>query len=130
MNQENVEAVLNQVWQHSRGRFVHNNWGGISGLATAAALKNIAGISSQVIDKCTREEFYNSLSGAGTQLGPNGLRALRAIGGEELMQKCIDSASVLKGNAMILPGMPEPMPIPDTPFTRPKITNRRRDREF
>ena len=26
---------------------------------------------------------------------------------------------------MILPGMPEPMPIPDTPFTRPKITNRR-----
>lgn len=88
--------------------------GGISGLATAAALKNIAGISSQVIEKCTREEFHNSLSGAGTQLGPNGLRALRAIGGEELMQKCIDSGSVLKGNAMILPGMPEPMLIPDT----------------
>jgi 2-polyprenyl-6-methoxyphenol hydroxylase-like FAD-dependent oxidoreductase len=88
--------------------------GGISGLAVAAALQNIAGISSQVIEKRTYEEFHNSLSGAGAQIGPNGLRALRAIGGEELMQKCIDSGSVLKGNFMILPGMPEPMLIPDT----------------
>ena len=115
-----MEAVLNRVWYHSRRRPVHNNLGG-----TAAALKNIAGILSQVIEKCTREEFHNSLPGAGTQLDTNGLRALRAIVGEELMQKCIDSTSVLKGNALILPGMPEPMPIPDTPFTRPKITNRR-----
>lgn len=88
--------------------------GGISGLAAAAALKRIAGISSQVIERRSHDEFLDVLSGAGAQIGPNGLRALRAIGGEELMQQCIASGSVLKGTAMVLPGMPEPMLIPDT----------------
>jgi len=88
--------------------------GGISGLATAAALQNIAGISSQILDKITHEDFHNVHTGAGLQIGPNGLRALKKIGGEELMQKCIDSGTVLKGNSMLFPGMPEPMLIPDS----------------
>jgi len=88
--------------------------GGISGLASAVALQNIAGISSQVIERMSNEEFKNVYAGAGAQIGPNGLKALRAIGGEELMQKCIDSGSILRGNAMILPGMPDPMFLPDT----------------
>mmetsp|Transcript_33296 Transcript_33296/g.48811 ORF Transcript_33296/g.48811 Transcript_33296/m.48811 type:complete len:472 (-) Transcript_33296:73-1488(-) len=88
--------------------------GGISGLATAAALQNIAGVSCQILETCTLDEFKNNKAGAGAQLGPNGLKALRAIGGEELMQQCIKKGSVLKGNAIVVPGMPEPMVIPDT----------------
>jgi 2-polyprenyl-6-methoxyphenol hydroxylase-like FAD-dependent oxidoreductase len=87
--------------------------GGISGLSAAVALQNIAGISSQILERSSVDEFQDTLSGAGAQIGPNGLKALRAIGGEELMMKCIESGTVLKGNAVILPGAPDPMLIPD-----------------
>ena len=88
--------------------------GGISGLASAVALQNIAGIQSQILERSSLESFQSPYAGAGAQIGPNGLKALKAIGGEELMKKAIDSGTVLKGNAMILPGAPEPMLIPDS----------------
>lgn len=90
--------------------------GGIAGLATAAALQNIANISGiQVLEKSSHESFSQKEGiGAGAQLGPNGLRALRAIGGEELMQRVIDAGSILKGNAIVIPGMSHPMLQPDS----------------
>ena len=89
--------------------------GGISGLATAVALQNICKITSfKVLEKSSKESFAKDDGiGAGVQLGANGLRALRAIGGEELMQKVINAGAKLEGNAMIIPGMDEPMLMPD-----------------
>lgn len=90
--------------------------GGIAGLATAAALQNIANVPKiQVLEKSSHNSFFQKEGiGAGAQLGPNGLRALHAIGGEELLQRVIDSGSILKGNAIFLPGMSDPMMQPDT----------------
>ena len=89
--------------------------GGIAGLATAAALQNIAGINSFVIlEKSSKEEFEDIEAGAGAQLGPNGLRALHAIGGDTLVNQIKSIGSTLKGNAVMVPGATEPMIIPDT----------------
>jgi 2-polyprenyl-6-methoxyphenol hydroxylase-like FAD-dependent oxidoreductase len=87
--------------------------GGISGLATALAFQNIVNIKTQLLlEKSTFADFQNNQKGAGAQIGPNGLKALKAIGGVELMEKCISSGSILKGNMISLPnGM---MNIPDT----------------
>jgi len=89
--------------------------GGIAGLATAVALQNICNITSfKVLEKSSKESFAKDEGiGAGVQLGANGLRALRAIGGEELMQKVINVGAKLEGNAMIIPGKDEPMLMPD-----------------
>jgi len=79
------------------------------------ALQNICNITSfKVLEKSSKESFAKDEGiGAGVQLGANGLRALRAIGGEELMQKVISFGAKLEGNAMIIPGMNEPMLMPD-----------------
>ena len=87
--------------------------GGISGLATSLALKNIAGVHSTILEKSNMDDFQDTFAGAGAQISPNGLKALRAIGGKELMQKCIDAGSIIKGTAIVLPGGSPPMIIPD-----------------
>ena len=93
--------------------------GGISGLATALALQNICNITSfKVLEQSSHESFLKDDGiGAGVQLGPNGLKALRFIGGEELMQKVIQVGAQLEGNALIIPGrggIDQPMFMPDT----------------
>lgn len=89
--------------------------GGIAGLATAAALRSIAGISSiRILEQSSETIFRNDRSGAATQLGPNGLRALRAIGGENLLNKVMSSGTKLAGNTILVPGAPQPMTTPDT----------------
>lgn len=90
--------------------------GGISGLATAAALKQITKLKSnsyQILEQMSQSDFTNINAGAGAQLGPNGLKALRAIGGETLMKRVMEEGSYIRGNAIILPGVPEPMLVPD-----------------
>ena len=89
--------------------------GGIAGLSTAAALRNIAGIENiHILEKLDAASFANDRSGAAAQLGPNGLKALRAIGGDTLVQDVIGADSKLAGNTMLLPNVPQPMTIPDT----------------
>ena len=93
--------------------------GGISGLATALALQNICNITSfKVLEQSSHESFLKDDGiGAGVQLGPNGLKALRFIGGEELMQKVIQVGAKLEGNALVIPGkggIDQPMFMPDT----------------
>lgn len=89
--------------------------GGIAGLSTAAALRNIAGIDNiHILEKLDAASFSNDRSGAAAQLGPNGLKALRAIGGDTLVQEVIDAGTKLMGNTMLLPNVPQSMTIPDT----------------
>lgn len=79
--------------------------GGLAGLAAAAALRNIGGLESvRLLEKFSEEDFSSRKAGAAIQLGPNGLRALRAIGGEDLLNKIISEGTCLKGNAIIMPG--------------------------
>ena len=57
----------------------------------------------RLIEALEPEEFIRENKGAAVQLGPNGLRALRKIGGEELVARIIDSGARLMGHAIILP---------------------------
>ena len=93
--------------------------GGLAGLATAAALVNIAGIQSvKVLEKASQEEWERPTAGAAVQLGPNGLRALECIGGNELVSDIMQQGTCLVGNAVILPqtedGEQNVMMIPDS----------------
>ena len=67
-----------------------------------------------MVERLGEESFRDGRAGAGAQLGPNGLRALRAIGGEELLDFILSRGSKLVGNSVVLPDLPEPMVIPDT----------------
>eukprot|EP00563_Minutocellus_polymorphus_P008877 CAMPEP_0181021756 /NCGR_PEP_ID=MMETSP1070-20121207/1149_1 /TAXON_ID=265543 /ORGANISM="Minutocellus polymorphus, Strain NH13" /LENGTH=436 /DNA_ID=CAMNT_0023098649 /DNA_START=187 /DNA_END=1497 /DNA_ORIENTATION=- len=89
--------------------------GGIAGLSTAAALRSIAGVQNlHILEKLDEASFANDRSGAAAQLGPNGLKALRAIGGDELASEVVNAGTKLVGNTMLLPNLPEPMTIADT----------------
>ena len=69
--------------------------GGIGGLATALALAR-AGIASHV---CERRAVFPE-EGAGIQIGPNGVRILRALGVADLLQDRVatpDALSVRDG---------------------------------
>lgn len=89
--------------------------GGIAGLSTAAALRSIAGVRNiRILEKLDADSFANDRSGAAAQLGPNGLKALKAIGGEELVGEVVNAGTKLVGNTMLIPNMPQPMTIPDT----------------
>ncbi|KAL7534889.1 hypothetical protein ACHAXR_006145 [Thalassiosira sp. AJA248-18] len=89
--------------------------GGIAGLATAAALRSIAGVTDvRILERLDRAAFHDNRSGAGAQLGPNGLRALHAIGGDALVNSIVSTGSKLVGNAILVPDAPQPMVIPDT----------------
>lgn len=89
--------------------------GGIAGLACALALKLIAGISSiHVLEKVNEHSFQNERAGAGAQIGPNGLKALRAIGGEALMKEVLDAGAKLSGNTICMAPPQGAMHMPDS----------------
>lgn len=78
--------------------------GGLAGLATAAALVNIAGMKYvQVFEMASQDEWERPTAGAAVQLGPNGLRALKCIGGDELVSAIMQQGTCLVGNAVIMP---------------------------
>jgi 2-polyprenyl-6-methoxyphenol hydroxylase-like FAD-dependent oxidoreductase len=88
--------------------------GGIAGLAMAAALRNVAGVSNiRLLEASSRDEFTNFRAGAAAQLGPNGLRALQFITSDDVVKKVISMGGVLQGNVMMMPGG-QSMVIPDT----------------
>lgn len=94
--------------------------GGIAGLAVAAALRNVAGVSNvKVLEASNKSDFANTKSGAAAQLGPNGLRALNFISSssnnndDDMVQKVLDMGGILEGNVMMMPGG-QTMAIPDT----------------
>jgi len=93
--------------------------GGIAGLAVAAALRNVAGVSNvKVLEASTKASFQTTDSGAAAQLGPNGLRALNFISSsdnedDDVVQKVLDMGGILEGNVMMMPGG-QTMAIPDT----------------
>lgn len=79
--------------------------GGIAGLATAAALYHMAGVSAvRVLERSSARDFESVDAGAAAQLGPNGLRALRAIGGTDCVDKVLHAGTILRGNQVLLPG--------------------------
>jgi salicylate hydroxylase len=93
--------------------------GGIAGLATAIALRTIAGVQNvRIWEQSPLRDFTNSRSGAAAQLGPNGLRALKLISNEQTVQQLRDLGTELEGNAMIMmmneDNVPQFLPIPDT----------------
>jgi 2-polyprenyl-6-methoxyphenol hydroxylase-like FAD-dependent oxidoreductase len=79
--------------------------GGIAGLATAAALYHIAGVSDvHVLERSSADDFESLDAGAAAQLGPNGLRALRAIGGTDCVDRVLNAGTALRGNQVFMPG--------------------------
>jgi 2-polyprenyl-6-methoxyphenol hydroxylase-like FAD-dependent oxidoreductase len=88
--------------------------GGIAGLAMAAALRNVAGVSNiRLLEASSNGEFTNIRAGAAAQLGPNGLRALQFITSDDVVKKVISMGGVLQGNVMMMPGG-QSMVMPDT----------------
>jgi 2-polyprenyl-6-methoxyphenol hydroxylase-like FAD-dependent oxidoreductase len=79
--------------------------GGIAGLATAAALHRF-GVATEkvtVLEASSKEEFSDVSAGAAVQLTPNGLRALRLIGGEDMLNRVLAFSSIIQHNVMVLP---------------------------
>lgn len=76
--------------------------GGIAGLAVAAALQNITHINHvAILEQSSPRDFEDELQGAALILGPNALRALKAIGGQACLDQVLDQGSHIKGNATI-----------------------------
>lgn len=91
--------------------------GGFAGLATAAALRRIANIQNvTVLEQSSEQEYFTETTvAAAAQLGPNGLRALQAIGGAELLAKVLEEGDVLTHIGIVLPNKDQTvMVIPDT----------------
>jgi 2-polyprenyl-6-methoxyphenol hydroxylase-like FAD-dependent oxidoreductase len=79
--------------------------GGLAGLATAAALHRL-GVATEkvtVLEASSKEEFSDASAGAAVQLTPNGLRALRLIGGEDMLNRVLAHSSKIQHNVMVLP---------------------------
>jgi len=75
---------------------------GIAGLAVAAALTNISGVQHiHILEKSSPADFDSSHQGAALILSPNGLKALRALGGEECLQQVLNEGSHIQGNAIL-----------------------------
>jgi salicylate hydroxylase len=92
--------------------------GGIAGLATAIALRTIAGVQNvRIWEQSPEHDFTNIRSGAAAQLGPNGLRALKLLSNEQTVQQVRDLGTELEGNAIMMmskENTPEVLAIPDT----------------
>ena len=88
--------------------------GGLAGLATAAALRNIANIDEVCVLESSDDSLENEIAGAAIQLGPNGFRALKAIGGESLLEQIYEAGSHLDENILLLPGGASPTATPNT----------------
>ena len=115
--------------------------GGLAGLAAAAALTRVAGVQRvSVLERSSAAAFGDEEAGAAAQLGPNGLRALRFIGGDETLAAVRSAGTDLAGTAihpgggapvMLIPDpakadtglpqvlTPEPQPQPHTPNPNP-----------
>ena len=72
--------------------------GGVGGLAAARALSR-AGLGSVVFEQAPRFEEI----GAGIQMGPNGFRALEALG----LREAIDATAVFPDDLMVMDGVTE-----------------------
>ncbi len=88
--------------------------GGLAGLATAVALRNIAKIDSVTVVESRDDALSNESAGAAIQLGPNAFKALKAIGGEALVEKIYEAGSELEENLIMLPGGAPPLSMPNT----------------
>lgn len=90
--------------------------GGLAGLATAAALRRIAGVQNvTVLERTDSAYFFDETAGAAAQLGPNGLYSLQAIGGDALLQRVLDEGHVVTHIGIVLPAKNQTvMVIPDT----------------
>jgi 2-polyprenyl-6-methoxyphenol hydroxylase-like FAD-dependent oxidoreductase len=93
-------AVMSSAAQEAEGTWIVG--GGLGGLASAAALYSIANVSSiKVLEAASKDSFSSDKAGAAVQLTPNGLRALKAIGGAELLNSICEAGTKLTGSAMI-----------------------------
>ena len=87
--------------------------GGLAGLATAAALRANAQVT--ILERLDEAPYTNPAAGAAAQLGPNGLVALRAIGGDALLQQVLSAGEEMTHIGAILPANNRTvMLIPDT----------------
>ena len=78
--------------------------GGVAGLAAALALLRFGACDNvRVLESSSAPEFFDVSAGAAVQLTPNGLRALRLIGGDDMLQKVLDNSSEMKRTVMVLP---------------------------
>ena len=88
--------------------------GGLAGLAAAAALTRVAGVQRvSVLERSSAAAFGDEEAGAAAQLGPNGLRALRFIGGDETLAAVRSAGTDLAGTAIHPAGGAAVMLIPD-----------------
>ena len=88
--------------------------GGLAGLAAAAALTRVAGVQRvSVLERSSAAAFGDEQAGAAAQLGPNGLRALRFIGGDETLAAVRSAGTDLAGTAIHPGGGAAVMLIPD-----------------
>ncbi len=88
--------------------------GGLAGIATAAALQNVAKVDSVTVLESRNDSLSNESAGAAIQLTPNAFKALEVIGGEALVEKIYSEGSELEENLILLPGGGLPMSMPNT----------------
>ena len=89
--------------------------GGLAGLAAAAALTKVAGVQHvTVLERSSAAAFGDEQAGAAVQLGPNGLRALRFLGGEPTLAAVRSAGTELAGTAIHPAGGAATMLIPDS----------------
>ena len=75
---------------------------GFAGLATALSLSSIAGVRPIfVLEKSNPQELESSNQGAAVILSPNGLKAIRALGGDETLKQVLEEGSHIRGNIML-----------------------------
>jgi 2-polyprenyl-6-methoxyphenol hydroxylase-like FAD-dependent oxidoreductase len=82
--------------------------GGLAGLSTAVALRRF-GVADRirVLEVCSEIYFADTSAGAAVQLTPNGLSALRLLGGEDMLKRVLENSSKIKENVMVLPSNKE-----------------------
>jgi 2-polyprenyl-6-methoxyphenol hydroxylase-like FAD-dependent oxidoreductase len=96
--------------------------GGIAGLAVAAALQNIASVQHLcILEQQSSCCFYDESQGAALILGPNGLKALRAIGGSACLDRVLEQGSQIKGNVLLHTDEKQQKVVPDKTLERTSL---------
>jgi 2-polyprenyl-6-methoxyphenol hydroxylase-like FAD-dependent oxidoreductase len=72
----------------------------IAGLATALSLSSIAGFQ-QIFVLEKSNDLESPIQGAAVLLSPNGLKAIRALGGVETLEQVLQEGSHIRGNIML-----------------------------